>query len=221
MKSRHALAPRARLVPLLALWFSLGVGVPAAMAQIGNPIWSIQLHAGLFAPMGASGASPTVGMRYGKHFGSHVQGGLLTGWTLKSRSLEAPVGGLQTTEAQVEVARFDAHLLPLMGFVQVNFTSRSRLVPFAGVGAGYEWLVLEANDHRTGVKSSATYANLAWETFGGIGLRLNRIVRVNGELFYNGGSLERVVHDSAGNARHEAVDVNGVGARVGLDMIFQ
>jgi hypothetical protein len=200
---------------------SLAVGVPAAIAQSAPNIWSIQLHGGLFAPIEASGMSPTAGMRYSKHYTSHVQGGLLTGWTVKSKRLVEPADGLQGSESDVELARFDAHLVPLMGFMQVDLTERFWLVPFAGIGAGYEWLTLRARDHRTGLDSRATYGNVAWESYAGIGLRLTTKVRVNGELFYNGGSLERRVPDPGQGAWREVVHVNGVGARVGLDMVFE
>jgi hypothetical protein len=146
---------------------------------------------------------------------------LLTGLTLKSESLEVPVDGLQGSESQLELARVDANLVPVMGFIQIDLTERFWLVPFVGIGAGYEWLVLHTKDHRTGKESTASYANVAWETYGGVGLRLNSKVRVNGELFYNGGSMERGVHDASGRTFREAVDVNAVGARVGLDMAFE
>jgi opacity protein-like surface antigen len=221
MRSVHAPAQSVRLVPLLALWISLAVGVPAASAQKAPVYWSIQLDTGLFTPIEAGGASPTFGMRYCKHFGTHLQGGMLTGWTLKSTKVEAAAGGLLGSESSVEVARADASLVPLMGFMQVDFTDRSWLVPFVGIGAGYEWLALTAEDHRTGLTSETNYSNVAWETYAGIGLRLTSKVRLNSELFYNGGSLKRTVLDSSGRVLPEAVDVNGVGARMGLDMIFE
>jgi hypothetical protein len=199
----------------------LAVGIPAAIAQTGPDLWSIQLDTGLYAPIEASGPSPTVGMRYCKHYTSHVQGGLLTGWTLKRTSLEAPVTGPLSSESHAEFARVNAHLVPVMGFVQVNLTNRFWLVPFVGIGGGYEWLIVETKDDRTGAKFKTTYDNVAWETFAGIGLRLSSVVRVNGELFYNGGSLERGVLDASGRAFREAVNVSGVGARVGLDMVFE
>lgn len=221
MKSSHGSAQCVRLVPLLALWMSLAVGVPAAQAQIAPNIWSIQLHGGLFTAIDASGASPTVGMRYSKHYNSHVQGGLLTGFTLNTKRLEAPADGLQSRQSHVELARVDTRLVPLMGFMQINLTEKSWLVPLVGIGAGYEWLTLDAKDHRTGQEFTASYGNVAWETYAGIGLRLNSKVRANGELFYNGGSLERRVVDANGLAWREAVDVKGVGVRVGLDMVFE
>ncbi len=221
MRGLHAPAQCVHLVPLLALWLSHVLGVPAAIAQQAPAIWSVQLHAGLFTPIEASGASPSVGMRYGKHYGSHVQGGLLTGWTLKSMKLTAPAEGLQGSNSLVELARVDAHLVPLMGFMQVNFTEKSRLVPFVGIGAGYEWLLVDAKDYRTELKSEADYGSLAWEAYTGVGLRLNSEVRLNGELFYNGGSLERGVSDPSGRAWREAINVNGVGMRVGVDTVFE
>jgi len=200
---------------------SLAVGVPTAFAQLQPAIWSVQLHAGLFTPIDASGSSPSVGMRYGKHFGPHLQGGLLSGWTLKSKKLETPSDGPESGDSRVELGRFDAHLVPVMGFMQVNFTAKSRLVPFVGFGGGYEWLILDGKNHQTGQTSKATYGNVAWETYGGVGIRLNSEVRLNSELFYNGGSLERDAGDATGRIWREAVHVNGVGVRVGVDMVFE
>jgi hypothetical protein len=210
------------LVLVLALWMSLAGRVPAAMsAAPSSNLWSIQLHGGMFAPNDVRTTSPMVGMRYCKHYSPHLQGGLLTGWTLMSKSLEQPFDGSPSFEPHVEVARADAHLVPVMGFIQVNLTERSWLVPFVGIGAGYEWLILDAQDHRNGLKFRANYANFAWETYGGIGLRLNSEVRVNGELFYNGGSLERNTIDASGHSWIEAIHANGVGARVGIDFVFE
>jgi len=107
-----------------------------------------------------------------------------------------------------------------MLFLQVNLTEKRFLVPIAGAAAGYEWFMLTANDYRTGQSAKATYANFAWEGWGGLGMRLDKTVRLDGELFYNGGSLERTVTDSSGNSWLEAIDLNGIGARVGLDIQF-
>ena len=221
MRSVRSPAQRARLVPLLALWMSLAVGVPAAIGQVDVPIWSIQFDGGLFAPTEASGANPIVGMRYCRHSGDHLQVGMLTGWSMKTMKVQAPGGGPEGSGSQVELARFESRLFPLMGFVQVDLTAKSRLVPFAGFGAGYEWLRLDATDHRTGLASWTVYGNVAWETYAGMGLRLTSVVRLNGELFYNGGSLERDVVDASGRAWREAVNVNAVGVRVGLDSKFR
>ena len=200
------LAPCSRLVPLLALWMSLVVDISAASAQTGPNFWSIQLDGGLFAPSEATGKSPSFGMRYCKHYSPHSQGGLRTGFTLKSTSVMAPATGLQSGEAQVELARVDARLVPLMGFIQINLTEKFWLVPLVGIGAGYEWLSLDSQDHRTGLESTATFGNVAWETYGGVALRVAPMVRLNGEVFYNGGSLERRVTDAAAKASQTSID---------------
>jgi len=215
----HAHSPAPRIVPWLALCLLVAARASAASAPLGPDIWSMQVDGGLFAVIEGSGASPATGVRYCKHMGTHLQGGMLTGWAFKRSKLEAP-GGPEDADSHVELARVDANLVPLMGFMQVDLTDRSRLVPFFGFGVGYEWLMLHALDHQTGLQTKARYANVAWETYAGIGLQLTSLWRLNSELYYNGGSLERKVVEPSGAVRREAVNVNGVGLRVGVDMKF-
>ena len=217
MSSMRYTAPGARIVTMLALCLALAARASAAPPPLGPDVWSMQLDGGLFAPLQATGASPTAGMRYCKHIGTHLQSGLRTGWTFKRTKLES--NGEPDADTHVELARVDANLVPVMAFMQVDLTDRF-LVPFFGFGVGYEWLMLHSFDHRTGAQEKARYANLAWQTFAGVGLQLTSIWRVNGELYYNGGSLEREVRLPDGTVQREAVDVNGVGLRVGLDMKF-
>ena len=203
---------------LVALCLSFAARASAAPAPLGPNVWSMQLDGGLYAPLQGTGANPTAGVRYCKHFSPHLQGGMLSAWSFKRAKLEAPAGG-EGSDSQIELARVDANLVPLMGFLQVDLTNRF-LVPFFGFGVGYEWLMLHSFDHRTGEQVKSRYANVAWQTFAGVGLQLTTIWRVNGELYYNGGSLEREVLDANGITRHEAIDANGVGVRFGLDMKF-
>ena len=91
----------------------------------------------------------TLGLRLGRRFG-HVQGGLLGGWTFERKNLEQPVNDLPGLQPQLILARIDGHLLPAMAFIQVNLTETRSLVPYAGIAAGYEWFILNANDYRTG-----------------------------------------------------------------------
>jgi hypothetical protein len=209
-------------VSLLALGMVLAVRVPAAMSADARELgtWSMQLHGGMFALKDGSGASPMLGVRYCKHYTPQLYGGLLSGCTWKRTSLDQPTQDPANPGPRVELAQVDARLIPLMGFVQVRLPEKVRLSPVLGVGAGYEWLALDVLDHRTGVEYKTTYGNMAWEAFGGLALRLNGIWRLNGEVFYNGGALQRKVLDANGRAWFEAVHVNGVGVRVGPDMDF-
>jgi len=200
------------------LFLTLAARASAAPEPLGPNVWSMQLDGGLFAPLEATGAGPTAGVRYCKHLGPHLQGGMLTGWSFKRAKQEGPTA--EDPETNVELARVDANLVPLMGFMQVDLADKSRIVPFFGFGLGWEWLMVHKFDHQTGDQFKARYANAAWESYAGIGLQLSYLWRLNSEIYYNGGSLERKYVDPNGVTRREAIDVNGVGVRVGLDMKF-
>lgn len=183
--------------------------------------WGIHLHGGLFAPIDVNATSPTLGLRLERRLGSHLQGGLLVDWAYQRKNLEQPVdNGLPGLPPHLILARVDGHLIPAMLFLQVNLTEKRFLAPYGGIATGYEWFILKANDFRTHETASARYANWAWQSWGGIGMRLDQGLRVDVELFYNGGSLERDVTDSFGRTWSEAVTANGVGARVGVNILF-
>jgi hypothetical protein len=181
--------------------------------------YTLHLHGGLFAPIDVNATSPTIGLRFGRLVLPHLQGGLLTGWTFRRKNLEEPVSTRPGLNPQRVLARVDASLVPAMAFLQVNLTERRFLVPYAGIAAGYEWLSVSAHDFRTNEQAQASYANFAWQGWGGFGVRLEQRLRADVELFYNGGKLERQVTDASGTWT-EAVAMNGVGARVGLDILF-
>ena len=182
--------------------------------------WTLHLQGGLFAPIDVNATSPTVGLRFGRLWLPHLQGGFLTGVTFRRKNLEQEVGSLPGLKPQLVLARLDGKLVPMMAFLQVNLTEKRFLVPYAGIAAGYEWLTATANDYRTQQKITSTYSNWAWESWGGFGMRLEKNLRFDAEIFWNGAKLERDVTDSSGITLIEAADMNGVGARVGLDILF-
>src|SRR5262245_47867577 len=49
--------------------------------------FSLHLHGGLFTPIDHNAPSPTVGLRLSKLVGSHLQAGVLTGWTFERKDL--------------------------------------------------------------------------------------------------------------------------------------
>ena len=216
-------------VSFLAAAVLITVGARAAAAQTTSyDVWtpqneriSLHLHGGLFSPTDINAPSPTVGLRLSKLVGSHLQVGFLTGWTLERKDLTQSEGDtLPGLQPKILLARVDGNLIPLMGFLRVNLTEKHWLVPYVGVGTGYEWLTLKATDYRTQLTGTATYANWAWEGWVGLGIRLGQELRVNGEVFYNGASLERDVIVQNGQIFKELVNGNGAGARIGVDMIF-
>ena len=179
---------------------------------------SIHLYGGLFAPIETNAPSPTIGVRLGRRLGAHLQGGFLVDWTFERKNVEQPVNSLPGLQPQLILARADGQLMPVMAFFEVSLTEKRFLVPYGGIAAGYEWLSLKANNYVTGQSASATYKNFAWQGWGGMGIRLDQGLRVDFELSYNGGSLERDAPNS--NGLKEAVRVNGVGARAGLDISY-
>jgi hypothetical protein len=192
---------------------------PATSALAAKPkANSMHLYGGLFAPIETNAPSPTVGIRFGRRIGAHLQGGLLVDWTFERRNVEQPINSLPGLQPQLILARADGHLVPAMVFLEVSLTEKRFLVPYGGFAAGYEWLSLKAENFVTGQSATASYANFAWQGWGGMGIRLDQGLRFDFELSYNGGSLERDAPN--GNGLKEAVRVNGVGARVGLDIFY-
>ena len=182
---------------------------------------ALHLHGGVFAPINASATSATIGARMGANLGDPLLFGLMAEWIYHSKSLLEPVNtGLPGFEPQTVLATVQAHLIPAMAFLEITLTRKLPLVPYVGVAAGYEWLVLNAEDNRTAADSSVTYGNWAWQWYGGVGLKLSDALRVDGEVFYNGGALARDVYDVNGVRRKETVDVEGVGARIGLNIVY-
>ena len=182
---------------------------------------TIHLHGGVFAPVNANATGTDLGLRLGINMGTHLQIGALTDWSFESRSLrEATTSDLPGLQPKLVLARVDAHLVPAMAFLQLKLFDKFPIVPYGGVAAGYEWLILDANDYRNGTSENLTYGNVAWQAWAGAGLRLSPDLRLDGELYYNGGALQRDVVDQNGVTWHEQVDVNGIGARVGLDIAY-
>lgn len=182
---------------------------------------TLHLHGGVFVPVSSTATSATFGARLGINLTRHALLGLMGEWAFKSKSLLQPVdSGLPGFEPQIVLANVNAHLVPAMLFLQVKLTDKFPIVPYAGAAAGYEWLILQADDYRTDTSAQSVYSNWAWQGYGGVGLKLSDRTRLDGELFYNGGSLKREVTDQAGFIWTEAVDVEGIGARVGLDIVY-
>ena len=196
-----------------------GSAMPASASSKGNA-YTVHLHGGLYSPFQVNAPSPTLGLRLGRRITSHLQGGLLVDWALERKSLDQPVDGPPGLKPHLILASAEGHLVPAMAFFQVNLTNTRYLVPYVGIAGGYEWLILSANDFRTNETASRTYSNIAWQSWGGMGLQLDSGLRVDFELSYNGASLERDVTDSSGQSFREAVILNGVGAKVGLDILF-
>ena len=194
--------------------------VPPTFIRPKPKLYTLHLHGGLFEPIDVNAPSPTLGLRLGRRVVSHLQAGLLVDWMFERKNLTQPVNGLPGLQPHLILARADAQLVPAMVFVHVDLNETRFLEPYAGIATGYEWFFSRVTDFRTGEFAKATYTNWAWQSWGGIGMRLSPDLRVDFEAFYNGGSLERDVTVSSGGTMRESVNANGAGARVGLNILF-
>jgi hypothetical protein len=179
---------------------------------------AFHLHGGVYSPIDATVTNALIGMRFGLHMGEPVLFGVATGWTYHTKSLYGPTGGGPPgLNPRTVLATGTANLIPAMLFLQATLTQKFFLAPYIGVAAGYEWLYMTAKDYRTDTNASLTYSNPAWEWYAGMGLRLSRSTRIDGEAFYHGATLGRDVTDSP---LRETVDLDGVGVRVGLNIAY-
>ena len=181
-----------------------------------------QIHLGFFDPDGSRGEQFLIGIRGGPMLDSHVQLGLGVDWihkTEKTSSVTSSQNGPGGTPIEVrqDLARASSHLFPVMAYVQFSADDNMAVVPFFGAGAGYEVMLLSAEDFTTGAQYDGTFGGWGWQVWGGAAVPLSGRTRVTGEIFVNGGELTRDVKDNfLGSSYRETVDVDGAGLRLGL-----
>jgi len=184
-----------------------------------------QLHAGVFAPDGYNGNQFDLGFRAGANIDKRVQIGLGADWSHKNLSSTTivhttPLPGGGTAEQQIELAKSSTNLFPFMAYLQFAPGGKG-LVPYLGVGGGYEALLISATDFQTGSQYSATFGGWGWQAWGGLAIPLGNHTRLVSEVFRNTSNVERNVNDPlTGQTLKEVVNVDGVGARFGLGWGF-
>ena len=183
-----------------------------------------QLHIGFFSPSEFSSSGLVLGYRGGVSPDEHIQVGVDVDWHYKSErqtdvvSQQAlPTGG----SAQVKrvLSSASSNLIPVLGFVQVSGDGTMPVIPYAGVGVGYEAYFLSADDFNTGAHFDAQYGGFAWQAWGGAQLPLSGRSRLVGEVFVNQADLGRDV-DLLGLTYRETVNLNGAGMRFGVSWGF-
>lgn len=183
------------------------------------PTWT-QLHAGFLDPTDNFGTSFDGGVRIGPMVDPHIQLGVGLDWWHRSTSETANLGSLPlpggSANAQIELSRSTADLVPLLGFVQVSGDEDMPVVPYGGAGIGYEWLIVHAERADTGDTFDQTFGGFGWQAWVGAGIPLSGHARVNGEVFYNGSEPRADVILDDGTPATAKVNMNGVGMRFGI-----
>lgn len=189
----------------------------------GNDSYGVsQLHVGYFDPEGDLGERFLIGLRGGPMIDPNIQLGLGLDWahkTEKSSSVtstqEGP-GGIPIVVRQ-DLARASTNLFPIMAFLQVSAKDDMPIVPYFGIGGGYQVMVLSAEDFTTGEEFDGTFGGWGWQAWGGAALPLSGRTRLTGELYVNGAELSRDVEDPfTGADIRESIDADGMGLRIGL-----
>ncbi len=189
---------------------------------------SLQLHLGLFNPVSEFSTGFDGGFRIGPQLSPFVNVGLAMDWWRRSDNkvidlgtVHAPVG---TAHEQLLVSQSSANLLPILFFIQVSGGEDLAVVPYGGVGMGYEWLFLTADDFVTGESFDQTFGGFGWQVWGGVGLPLDRQTRLNAEVYFNGcevaSDLDVFIEGYGRATVRDVIDMNGVGMRFGISHWF-
>ncbi len=179
-----------------------------------------EIHLGFFDPQGDAGRQFLLGLRGGPMIDPHVQLGVGMDWAHMADNVSSvgpsspgPVG--QSISSERQLSRSSSNLFPIMVFVQASGDDNMQVIPYVGLGGGYEVMNLTAEDYTTHASFDATYGGWGWQIWGGAAYPLSGRARVNGELFVNTAELGRDVTD-ANITYREIVRANGVGMRFGI-----
>jgi hypothetical protein len=202
---------------------SLDTPSPVPVSEGHKRLGDVTVHGGVYLPVNTSGASAALGMRVSGVVTPQLSAGLSLDWYFNASNTLGnagqPLPSSVYTPHQV-LGNSMTQLLPVLAFLQLAPWPRAGLSPYAGIGAGYEWLHSSANNYQTNYSFAATYSNWAWGSWAGMGIRLSRELRLDGEAYYNAGQLGRDVKDANGVLGREVVSVNGAGVRCGLNLGF-
>ena len=185
-----------------------------------------QLHAGFLDPDGNATASFLAGVRGGMGVDEHVQLGLGLDWVHKSERnsvlvSQVPLPGGGTSERRLELSQASSNLFPMTAYLQVQPGDVTGVMPYFGVGGGYNVLFLSADDFQSGDHFDATYGGWGWQAWGGVSVPLSGNARVSAEVFRNQSDVGRDVDDpQSGITYREIVNLDGVGMRFGLGWGF-
>jgi len=183
-----------------------------------------QIHVGFFHPIDNFSTGFDGGFRVGPQVDPHIQLGLAMDWWHRSENkvlnlgtVEAPGG---TASQELILSESSANLVPILLFIQVSGDENMSVIPYGGVGVGYEWLFLSANDYLTHASFDQTFDGFGWRAWAGAGLPLDWGTRVNAEVFFNVCDVESemdvYITDYGRATVRNVIKMSGIGVRVGV-----
>ncbi len=199
---------------------------PRRYERAPRPTSFSQFHFGFFDPEGNPESGFLAGFRAGVMTDPHIQVGVDLDWHHRGDRQtdvisEGTGPGGETIVVRREFARSSSDLVPLLAFLQVSGDAGMPVIPYFGVGGGYEVLFLSAENFQTGEQFEGTFGGFGWQAWGGMAFPLSGRTRANAEVFINDGEVGRDVEDAlTGENFRETVDVSGIGMRFGLQWGF-
>jgi len=198
-------------------------GSPMSMMPV-----SAQIHGGFFYPTDNFSTGFDGGFRVGPQLDPHIQVGFAMDWWHRSQNEVMDLGTVRapggSASEELILSESSANLIPTLMFVQVNGGEELPVIPYGGIGVGYEWLFLSANDFRTGESFDETFGGFGWQAWGGVGLPLGPSVRLNGEIFFNGSEpaseVDVFLTGYGPVTVRDIINMNGIGMRLGLSWGF-
>jgi len=181
-----------------------------------------QVHVGFYDPDGNPSRRFLLGLRGGPMIDSHIMLGIGADWAHQSDVTSSVIqhqtapDGTPITVRQ-DLSRASTDFVPLIAFAQISADDDMPIIPFFGIGGGYEFMSLSGDDFQNNTSFDATYGGWGWQLWGGAAYPLSGRSRLTGELYVNNAELGRDVTDNVtGVGYRETVNANGIGVRVGI-----
>jgi hypothetical protein len=129
-----------------------------------------------------------------------------------------PTGNM--VRSSVTTFASSSNLIPVLAIAEVEIPT-ALFHPFAGIGGGYEWMVVEFEDYESGLFSKNTYGGLGWQAWAGLAVPMAKTAAITGEIYMNRATVSRDVQEvDTGDVLREEINVNGGGFRAGLRLAF-
>src|SRR5262245_59658766 len=88
-----------------------------------------------------------------------------------------PGGGPPIT-TEILLGKSTVDLVPILAYLQFSGDGSMGLIPYAGVGGGYELLFLHAEDP-SGTTYDRTFGGWGWQAWAGLGIPISRDARID------------------------------------------
>ena len=186
----------------------------------------VHLKFGTFDPEGDRNGGGFFGLSTGVELQNRITAGFTADFYRRSFTDETIIAESVDQNGNVittSVRRLDtsSNLIPLGVALGFRLPGSRTVTPFVGVGVAYEVLVNEVRNYEQGIEDTNVYSGPGWQLFGGLLVPVSSDVRLMGELWANDATVSRNIDRyEQGLPVSERIDVDGFGARLGVEFHF-